>query len=122
MPEDSNTSRFNVSGSVYGAVNSGSIAGNFVTGDNNVIISGEKRTLAETAAEIQALLRQLEKTNPVATDAEKVAYIDDETTPSFKRRVVGALQASGEAGIEEFFDNPYVNLGKAVIKGWIKPE
>jgi hypothetical protein len=64
----------------------------------------------------------LERDNPSATEVEKVNYVNDETTPSFKRRVAGALQAGGEAAIEEFLDNPYINVGKAVIKDWIKPE
>ncbi len=84
--------------------------------------SEQKKTLAEAAAEIQQLLEQLEKTNPIATEAEKVAYVNDETTRSFKRRVVGALQAGSEAAIEEFLGNPYVNVGKAIVKGWMKPE
>jgi len=84
--------------------------------------SEQRRTLAEAAKEIQQLLKQLEVAHPTATEAEKVSYVNDETTPSFKRRVVGALQAGGEAAIEEFLDNPYVNVGKAVVKGWVKPE
>ena len=67
-------------------------------------------------------IRQLEETNPSATESEKIAYVNDETSPSFKRRVVSALQSGGEAAIEEFWHNPYVNLGKAIIKGWVKPE
>ncbi len=85
-------------------------------------LSKEKKTLAEAANEIQLLLNKLEQNNPTATEAEKVAYINDETTPSFKRRVVSAMQAGGEAAIEEFLDNSYVNIGKAIIKGWVKPE
>ncbi|MDJ0596962.1 MAG: pentapeptide repeat-containing protein [Pleurocapsa sp. MO_226.B13] len=81
--------------------------------------SPQEKTLAEAADEIQKLLQQLEKTNPTATEAEKVAYVNDETTPSFKRRVVGALKAGGETAIEEFLDNPYVNVGKAAIMGWM---
>ena len=84
--------------------------------------SGQRQTLAEAAVEIQNLLKQLEETNPTATEAEKIAYVNDETTPSFKRRAVGALQAGGETAIEEFLDNSYVNIGKAIIKGWMKPE
>ncbi|OCQ94732.1 hypothetical protein BCD67_04100 [Oscillatoriales cyanobacterium USR001] len=71
---------------------------------------------------MQRLLKQLEKTNPTATEIEKVAYIKDETSPSFQRRVVSALQAGGETAIEEFLDNSYVNVVKAIVKGWIKPE
>ena len=44
------------------------------------------------------------------------------TSLGFKRRVVGALKAGGESVLEEFLDNPYLNVGKAVIKGWMKPE
>lgn len=85
-------------------------------------LSEPKKTLAEAANEIQQLLQQLEKTNPDATEIEKVVYVNDETTPSFKRRIVGALQAGGESAIEEFLDNSYVNVVKAIIKGWMKPE
>lgn len=81
-----------------------------------------KKTLSEAADEIQKLLEQLEKSHPDATEIEKIAYVNDETTPSFKRRIVGALGAGGEAAIEEFLDNSYLNIGKAIIKGWIKPE
>jgi hypothetical protein len=85
-------------------------------------ISERGQTLAQAAKEIQLLLKQLEKTNPQATEKEKISYVNDETTPSFKRRAVGALQAGGESAIEEFLDNPYVNVGKAIVKGWLKPE
>jgi internalin A len=90
--------------------------------NQHVHTSEQRKTLAESASEIQQLLKQLEQTNPTAIEAEKVAYVNDETTPKFKRRVVSALQAGGEAAIEEFFDNPYVNVGKAIVKGWIEAE
>ncbi|MEY3869611.1 MAG: hypothetical protein RLZZ338_3502 [Cyanobacteriota bacterium] len=98
--------------------------GSSARADNNTFVqqSEQKQTLVDSAKEIQQLLKQLEITNPTATDAEKIAHVNDETTPSFKRRAAGALQAGGEAALEEFLDNPYVNVGKAIIKGWIKPE
>lgn len=83
----------------------------------------QKQTLAEAAAEIQQLLKQLEETNPTATEAQQIEYINDETSPSLKRRFVGALQATGEAGIDEFIlENKYLKVAKAAVKGWIKPE
>jgi hypothetical protein len=88
----------------------------------NTYNSQERKNLAEAASEIQQLLKQLEQSNPTATDAEKISYVNDETTPKFKRRAVSALQAGGEAAIEEFLDNPYVNIGKAIFKGWMKPD
>jgi len=116
-------------GSVYGAANIGSLA-NKVTQQTQSIQgvyfvlseSEQKQTLAEAAATIQQLLEQLKKMNPNPTEAKKIEYVNDETTPSFKRRVVAALQAGGEAAIEEFLDARYVNVGKEIVKGWIKPE
>ncbi|MDJ0734496.1 MAG: hypothetical protein QNJ47_10570 [Nostocaceae cyanobacterium] len=90
--------------------------------NQHIYLSEQKKTLAEAANEIQKLLEQLEKSHPAATEIEKIAYVNDETTPSFKRRIVGALGAGGEAAIEEFLDNSYLNISKAIIKGWIKPE
>jgi hypothetical protein len=90
--------------------------------NQHIHVSETKKTLAEAAEEIQKLLKQLEKTNPTATDLEKVAYVNDETTPSFKRRVTGALQASSETAIDEFIlENKYLKVVKAAIKGWFQP-
>jgi hypothetical protein len=81
--------------------------------------SEEKKTLAEAAKEIQDLIQQLQRTNPTATEQEMIEYVNDETNPRFKRRAFAALKAGGEAAIEEFLDNPYINVAKATIKGWI---
>lgn len=90
--------------------------------NQHVHLSEQKRTLAEAANEIQQLIQQLEQTNPTATESEKVSHINDETTPSFKRRVSSALQASGETAIDEFvLENKYLKVVKAAIKGWAKP-
>jgi hypothetical protein len=90
--------------------------------NQHIHLSEQKRTLAEAANEIQQLIQQLEQTNPTATEAEKVSHINDETTPSFKRRVSSALQASGETAIDEFIlENKYLKVVKASIKGWAKP-
>lgn len=90
-------------------------------GGNITNYAPEQRNLAEAAAEIQKLLNQLEQTNPTATETEKIAYVNDETTPSLKRRCVEALQAGGETAIDEFIlDNKYLKVAKAVIKGWLE--
>ncbi|MFB2892928.1 hypothetical protein ACE1CI_08285 [Aerosakkonemataceae cyanobacterium BLCC-F50] len=106
-----------VTSHVNGSINNKNVQGSFNT-DN----SQKRQNLAEAAKEIQQLLKQLEQTNPTATDADKIDYVNDETSPKFKRRAVSALQAGGEVAIEEFLDNPYVNIGKAIIKGWMKPD
>lgn len=104
----------------YGPVGA---AGDNASSDNNHFHqSMQNPSLAEAAAEIQKILKQLEQTNPVATEAEKIAYVNDKTHPSFKHRMVSALQAGGETAIEELLDNPYVNVVKDAVKGWINPE
>ncbi|MCY7381424.1 MAG: hypothetical protein LH628_02325 [Microcoleus sp. CAN_BIN18] len=90
--------------------------------NQHIHLSESRRTLAEAAEEFQQLLNQFEQTNPTATESEKVAYVNDETTPSFKRRVAGALQASGETAIDEFIlENKYLKVVKSAIKGWLQP-
>lgn len=79
-----------------------------------------RQTLAEAAEEIQQLLMQLEKSQPTATEDEKVAYVNDETPLDLKFRVVNALKAGGEAATDTILDNsPYINVVKAILKGWI---
>jgi hypothetical protein len=114
--------RLGVEGDYYSVGQAGAVGRYARSEDSTFVQLASKTTLAEAAKEIQHLLRQLEQTNPNATDAEKISYVNDETTPSFKRRVVGALQAGGESAIEEFLDNPYISVGKAVVKGWMKSE
>jgi len=99
------------------------VGGNYyITGDINH--GGEKRqTLAEAAAEIQQLLMQLEKSNPSATDAEKVAYVNDETPPALKSRVASAVKIGSEAAIETILDNSaYGGIVRAIFKAWLSSD
>jgi hypothetical protein len=104
----------NFAGNVYGA------AGN-VEHDQNINVYEQKQTLTEVAAEIQSLLKQLEATNPNATEPEQVAYINA-VKPDLKQRAIAALKEGGETAIEEFFlENKYLKVAKAAIKGWLQP-
>jgi hypothetical protein len=121
MPEDSNASRINISGSIYGSVNTGNIAKNSISGDNisGDKLGGQKQTLTEAAYEIQRLLKQLEDTNPSASEVEQVAYINIATNPALKQRILHALEQSGEATIEEFIqENKYLKVMMVAIKNW----
>ena len=95
-----------------------------VYGDQNSTQSlnleqAEEKTLAETAAEIQDLIEQLEKTNPNATETEKIEYASKKVSKDLKSRAIQTLQAGGEAAIERFLgDNPYVGIVTATIKAW----
>lgn len=81
----------------------------------------QKQTLAEAAAEIQRLLKQLEETNPNATDTEKAAFVNLAIPANTRQRFVSALQAGGKEALKEFLDNPYVNIGTAIVEGWQDP-
>ena len=82
-----------------------------------------EQNLAEAAAEIQQLLKQLEETNPTATESEQISHIEDNTTPKFQRRAANALKAGSETAIDEFIlDNKYLKVVKATIKGWVQPD
>lgn len=92
-----------------------------VEGNQNIYNSPQEKTLAQAAEEIQKLLKQLEQTNPTATVEQQKAYVDAAIPPTIKERCVGALKAGVETGIEEFLDNPYINVGKEIVKAWRKP-
>lgn len=110
-------------GDTYYNMGQAGAAGKFASSHNNTFVQSEQKvTIAEAAAEIQQLLKELEKKNPTATEGEKIAYVNVATNPNIKQRAIAALKAGGETAIEEFLDNPYVNVAKAIIKGWIKPE
>jgi Cdc6-like AAA superfamily ATPase len=105
---------------IGGSINVGNVSqyAYFVDSQN----SEQKRILMQASEEIQNLLKQFEQANPSATEFDKVVYLNDETTPSFKRRVVGALQASGETAIDEFIlENKYLKVAKAAVKDWLQP-
>jgi hypothetical protein len=83
-------------------------------------ITRNSKPLTEAATEIQRLLKQLEETNPTTDEAEKIAYINIATKPVLKQRVIAALRSSGENAIDDLvLEDKYINVGKAVLKGWI---
>lgn len=95
--------------------------GNYVENGNSVINYGNKvkQNLAEAAAEIQDLLNQLEKSNPTASEAEIVAYANEEIEPDLKSRMIEALKAGGIAAIENSMDSNQIKVIQALIKGWV---
>jgi uncharacterized protein YjbI with pentapeptide repeats len=96
------------------------IEGNYVQG--NYYASGDRQTLSEAAAEIQRLLKQLEETNPTATTEQQQAFVNAAVSPTLKARFVSALQSGWKEAMKEFLDNPYVNVGVAVLEGWHEAE
>jgi len=108
-------------GSVGNEGNQAGVAG-YVKGDNKTIQhhypAEKKQTLAEAAEEIQKLLKQLEETNPTATEVEQQGYINALVPPNNKTKIVNALQAGWKEAIKELLDNPYLNVAIATLEGW----
>ncbi len=105
-------------------VNQAGAVGRYASSDNNTFIHSEqKQNLAEAAQEITNLIKQLEQNYPTATEDEKVTYLNDQISPSFKDRVVGMLKRSGETAIDEFIlDSKVLKVAKEAIKGWLQPD
>ena len=93
-----------------------------VSGTQNIHQSEQRQTLAEAAAEIQQLLKQLEQTNPTATEIEQKAFLSAVIPPTKRERFVNALQAGGKELFKELMDNMYVNTAIAAIEGWQSAE
>ncbi|OLT60382.1 HEAT repeat domain-containing protein [Moorena bouillonii] len=81
----------------------------------------KNQTLSEAAAEIQQLLKQLEQSNPNATDLEKTAFVNIAIPATTKQRLLSALESGGKEALRELLDNPYVNVGMAIVEGWQNP-
>lgn len=80
--------------------------------------SGEAPSLAEAATDIQNLLKQLASSNPSATEAEQVAYLNAMISPTRRKRFIGTLRAGG-AAIDEI---PNGSILKALVEGWQKTD
>lgn len=89
----------------------------------NSNVSEQKKTLAEAVAEIQALLEQLEKTNPTATETEKIAYVNIASKPDLKQRAITALKEGTYTAIDELIvENKYIKVVKAILQGWLRAD
>ena len=84
------------------------------------------KTLTETAAEIQKILKQLEQSNPTQTTAGQMTVAAQaieivENNPTLKQRVIGALKSAGTEAFKEALNNPVANVLVAAFQGWIEP-
>jgi hypothetical protein len=115
---------FIVSSNNYGNVanGNGNVQNLTVQGSYNSYDSQKRNSLSEVVAEIQRLLRQLEETNPMATESEQISYVNVATKPHLKQRAISALKEGSDTAIDEFvLENKYLKVVKAVAKGWLTP-
>ena len=96
------------------------IEGDYVQGSK---FSKDNPTLAEAAAEIQALLKQLEERHPTSTEAEQKIVADKavkkiENNPALKRRVISAVKKGSLAALEKAVDHPAGAFVVGAVEGW----
>ena len=79
--------------------------------------------LAEAAAEIQELLKQLEETYPTDSTANQMmvaakAVEKIEGNPTLKQKAISAVTEGGLAAFEKAIDNPAGAFITGAVKGW----
>ena len=96
------------------------IEGDYVQGNKS---DGTKQNLAEAAAEIQELLKQLEETYPADSTANQMvvaakAVEKIEGNPTLKQKAISAVKEGGIAAFEKAIDNPAGAFIAGAVKGW----
>ncbi|MEM9090460.1 MAG: pentapeptide repeat-containing protein [Cyanobacteria bacterium P01_F01_bin.53] len=117
MAEKDSASKYDLRGTQFAGGFADTVQGNMEGGTINNA-AAETSSLAEATAEIQNLLKQLEASNPAATEADQTAFLNVMIPPTRRERFVGALRAAGGAAIEEV---PYGAVLKALVEGWQRP-
>lgn len=89
----------------------------------NYYAAGQPQSLVQAAAEIQALIQQLESNYPVGIPAREMVIATEvlkriESNPTWKQRVIGAVKDGSLAAFEKAIDNPAGAFITGAIKGW----
>ncbi|MBD2211893.1 pentapeptide repeat-containing protein [Nostoc linckia FACHB-104] len=93
----------------------------------NYYTAAQQQNLAQAAAEIQVLLKQLEQTYPTTTTSEQMIVAAEaikhiESNPSLKKRAINAAKEGGLPALEKAIDNPAGAFIVGAIKGWQEAE
>jgi cell division protein ZapA (FtsZ GTPase activity inhibitor) len=86
----------------------------------------QRQNLADAAAEIQQLLKQLEETYPTATEEEKETALaikvqqEIKHNPTFKARLRSALKEGGIEALKVLFAP--IGIPIEMVRGWIEAE
>lgn len=99
------------------------IEGDYIQG--NYYTTAQKQNLAEAAAEIQTLLKQLEKSYPTDTTTGKMALATEaiaqiENNPNLTTRILSALQVGSLKAFEQFLNHPAASFVVGALEDWQK--
>jgi phosphoenolpyruvate-protein kinase (PTS system EI component) len=104
----------------------GSVGGNVenkIENSFNTYTEQQKQSLAEAAAEIQALLKQLEQSYSTDTTTGKmtiatkaIKHIDND--PKLTQRILSALKAGGISALEQLLNHPAASFFIGALEDW----
>jgi phosphoenolpyruvate-protein kinase (PTS system EI component) len=104
----------------------GTVGGNVdnrVENSFNTYTEKQKQSLAEAAAEIQALLKQLEQSYSADTTTGKmtiatkaIKHIDND--PKLTQRILSALKAGGISALEQLLNHPAASFFISALEDW----
>jgi hypothetical protein len=88
-----------------------------------VINEAQQRNIAETVAEVQQLLEQLEKSYPTDTTADKrevarVAISTIDSNPTFAARIFSAIEAGTISAFEQSLNHPAASFFISALADW----
>lgn len=97
------------------------IEGDYIQG--NYYSTPQKQNLAEAAAEIQELLKQLDKSYDTGTYSGKVQVADEtlktiENNPELKARIISALKDGSVKAFEQFLNHPAASFVIGALSDW----
>ena len=98
-------------------------SGDNVGGDKNTTHIYNSQDLAQAAADIQALLEQLEKTYPTNTFAGKVAIANEtiqqiDNNPNLTLKILSAIKAGGTSALDSLLDHPAASFVIGALEDW----
>jgi len=88
-----------------------------------VINEAQQRNVAETVAEVQQLLEQLEKSYPINTTADKLKVTGEaistiDSNPTFAARILSALEAGTISAFEQSLNHPAARFFINALADW----
>lgn len=91
----------------------------------NYYAAGQQQSLAEVAAEIQKLLKQMEQSYPADTTVGKMAIATEtieriDSNPTLTERILSALKTGGISALEQLLNHPAASFVIGALEDWQK--
>lgn len=98
-------------------------SGDNVAGDKNTTNNYNSQDLKQAAADIQALLEQLEQTYPTNTTPGKMAIATEaieriDNDPKLTQRILSALKAGSISAFEQLLNHPAASFFLSALEDW----